>query len=226
MDQHLTAEQVQQIADGEMEMSDHAEQCGRCATAIVGAQELKKAVRDAMRTEPAPAVLRRRLVRRSAAPWWFAAAATVTIALLGVAFTMHMVSQHAWEEIVDMHITLLAGTNPIDVLSTDRHTVRPWFEGRVPFAVPVPDLASTPFRLIGGRVVFWNGRPAAYLLVGKGAHRISVFVFRDDEAPEVRNRTVRGISTVVWRQQGLTLVAVAEIPPADLEPLRAAFTGS
>ena len=82
-----------------------------------------------------------------------------------------------------MHVTMLASANPVDVISTDRHTVKPWFEGRVPFGVPVPDLASTPFRLIGGRVVYWHASQAAYLLVGKGAHRISLFIFRPQDAP-------------------------------------------
>ena len=122
-----------------------------------------------------------------------------------------------------MHVTLLASANPVDVVSTDRHTVKPWFEGRLPFTVPVPDLAATPFRLIGGRVIYWRGNPAAYLLIGKNAHRISLFVFRDDSAPRDVQQSPSGFSTRAWRSGGLTFVAIGQVPPEDLQVLNAAF---
>lgn len=223
MDQHLTAEQVQRIADGELEIAGHVEHCDRCATAILGVQQLKSAVREAMRSDAAPARLRKRLTKRDHAPWWIASAAALVIIAGSAAFVMHERSQNAISELVDMHVTLIGSANPVDVISTDRHTVKPWFEGRVPFAVPIPDLSSTPFRLIGGRVVFWRGRPAAYLLIGKGAHRISVFVFREDDAPRIERTSFRTVSTRSWREAGVTVVAVADIPASELDALRAAF---
>jgi anti-sigma factor RsiW len=102
--------------------------------------------------------------------------------------------------------------------------VKPWFERRVPFAVPVPDLSSTPFRLIGGRVVYWRGNQAAYLLIGKGAHRISVFVFRRENGPKTLGESPPAVSTLSWRNDGLTFVAVADLPPADLAQLSDAFS--
>lgn len=223
MDQHLTAEQVQLIADGELEIAEHVEHCGRCATAILGAKHLKSVVRDAMRTEAAPAALRRSLTGSNSAPWWMAAAAAVLSILLAGGFVVRERSRNAAAELADMHVTLIGGANPIDVISTDRHTVKPWFEGRVPFAVPIPDLSSTEFRLIGGRVVFWRGNPGAYLLVRKGAHKISVFVFPDENAPQIASTSFRTLSTLAWREGGVSVVAVADIPSADLQALRAAF---
>ena len=99
--------------------------------------------------------------------------------------TIYLRGRDAARELIDMHTTIVASAKPVDVVSTDRHTVKPWFEGRVPFAVDVPDLSKTPFRVTGGRVVFWRGQPGAYLLVTKGAHRISVFVFSADEVPRI-----------------------------------------
>src|SRR4029077_4383001 len=122
-------------------------------------------------------------------------------------------SQPALPELIDMHVTMLAGAKPVDVLSTDRHSVRPWFEGRVPFAVPVPDLSSTAFRLIGGRLVYWHGNQAAYLLIGKNAHRISVFVFRQENAPTTLGQSPPTMSSLSWQDGGLMFVAVAGVPP-------------
>ncbi|HEY3257282.1 MAG TPA: hypothetical protein VGJ64_00370 [Gemmatimonadaceae bacterium] len=101
--------------------------------------------------------------------------------------------------------------------------MKPWFEGRVPFAVPVPDLSSTPFRPIGGRVMYFHGEQAAYLLIGKNAHRISLFVFRRENGPKMLGQSPPSVSTLSWQDDGPTFVAVADVPAADLARLRDAF---
>ncbi len=111
---------------------------------------------------------------------------------------------------------------PIDVVSTDLHTVKPWFEGRVPFAVNVPELAGTPFHLTGGRVVFWRGEPGAYLLVTKGAHRISLFLFRSERVPSI-GRGEPAMTIESWRNGGIEYVAVSDLSREDLLALRARF---
>jgi anti-sigma factor RsiW len=89
----------------------------------------------------------------------------------------------------------------------------------VPFSVPVPDLASTPFRLIGGRVVYSHGNQLAYVLVGKGAHRISVFI-----SPQpVGGAPASNVSTLTWQQDGLQFAAIGDVPQSDLAQLRDAF---
>ena len=214
MTEHLTMEAVQLIADGESQTSDHVRTCARCASAIVDAVQLKRAVRDAMQVERFPGRIRAGQPPRLS--WWLAAAAAI---LVGVIALVAFPRPSALNELADMHATILASANPVDVISTDKHTVKPWFEGRVPFAVPVPDLASTPFHLIGGRVVFWRGNSVAYLLVGKGAHRISVFV-----APQnLSGTSPRAVSTLRWQRGGLDFVAVGDVPESDLALLRDAF---
>lgn len=219
MNDHLTMEEVQRVADGESEPSAHVRECSRCAVALVDAMQLKSAVREAMRVEAAPASLRRR-VRRKPAWSWLAAAAAIAAIVFGAAMLMRPRQVGALAELADMHATLLASANPVEVISTDKHTVKPWFESRVPFAVPVPDLASTPFQLIGGRVVYWRGNQVAYLLIGKSAHRISVFAsprrLDGDAAPNV--------STIAWQNGGLQFVAIGDVPQSDLEQLRDAFS--
>jgi len=221
MNQHLTVEEVQTIADGESQPASHVRDCARCSNAILDAVQMKRAIRQAMSGEPAPASLHRRIGRQPSRLSWLAAAAAIIAIIAGAMMLSRQQSPGALSELADMHTTLLASANPVDVISTDKHTVKPWFEGRVPFAVPVPDLASTPFHLIGGRVVYWRGNQAAYLLVGKSAHRISVFVFRQNVglgAPPV------AVSTLEWQRGGLDFVAVGNVPEQDLAQLREAFS--
>jgi anti-sigma factor RsiW len=99
--------------------------------------------------------------------------------------------------------------------------VKPWFEGKLPFGVDVPDL-PVPFKLIGGRVIYWRGEPGAYLMIGKGAHRLSLFVFASDVVPQtIASRS--NMTIVTWRSNGLAYVAVGDVPPEDLQPLKTAF---
>ncbi len=230
MDRHWSIQDVERFADGESSQADdHLRECAHCANAVLAAVQMKRAVRDVMHADGAPPALLRRVTRQvsdrySAAQWWIGVAAAILAVVIGSALLWHEESQRELAELVDMHVTLLASANPVDVVSTDHHTVKPWFEGRVPFAVPVPDLSSTPFRLIGGRVVYWRGNPAAYLLIGKSAHRVSVFVPRQDSGPKSLAKSPPAMSTLSWQAGGLRFVAVGEIPRTDLEQLRTAFT--
>jgi anti-sigma factor RsiW len=230
---HPTPEDLERYADGELgsteaaEFEQHLQECARCAASALRIVMMKQAIHDVMREEVPSEELRERVRRpmvkkASRTPIWWAAAAAAALIFI-TAIVIRTQSPSALPELVDMHVTLLASANPVDVISTDRHTVKPWFEGRLPFTVPVPDLAS-PFHLIGGRVVYWRANPAAYLLIGKGAHRISVFVFRDGDAPRNLRQSSDPVSTYVWRSGGLTFVAIGQVPREDLQSLSAAFS--
>jgi anti-sigma factor RsiW len=229
MDAHFTIEEVEESAAGERaERDNHLAECARCANAVVAALHSRRAVRDAMAFPAASSALRLRLMKqarapRVMAPWWITVAAVLGMVVVLSTTALRRESQPALPELIDMHVTMLAGANPVDVISTNRHSVRPWFEGRVSFGVPVPDLASTPFQLIGGRVVYWHGSQVAYLLVGKGAHRISVFVLRPQDAPKTLGTAGPSLNALSWQDFGLTFIAVADTPPADLDQLRNAF---
>ncbi|HEV7574287.1 MAG TPA: hypothetical protein VGQ21_22540 [Thermoanaerobaculia bacterium] len=220
MERHWTAEEIEEVSGDAV----HLGGCLLCANAVVANDLMKRRIREAMSTPNAPPQLRARLQRRRVSTtWWMAAAAVVATVLVLSAVAWRRQTQTAITELADMHVTMLASANPVDVISTDRHTVKPWFEGRVPFGVPVPDLASTPFRLIGGRVVYWRARQSAYLLIGKGAHRVSLFIFRPQDAPHTLGNPPPSMSALSWEDEGLTFVAVADVPEADLQQLRDAF---
>jgi len=242
MTDHSSVDEIERYADGEMAgeetvaIGQHITECLPCAIAVVAQFQMKSAIRSAMpRYAPSNASRRRiatecrgeRASPRSVAPRatrWLGAAAAIALAIIGTGLLVRGRAGSAVRELADLHTTILAGSNPVDVVSDDRHTVKPWFEGRVPFAVPVPDLASTPFRLIGGRVVYWRGRAGAYVLVAKDAHRISIFIFAAD-AP-VAAAFEGGFTMTCWQANGLQYVAVGAVSHEDVAGLRGAFVSA
>jgi anti-sigma factor RsiW len=222
---HRTAEEIELAAAGELGDDAHIRDCPACTAALLETLRMKRAVREAMPRFAPPSALRTRIAPgartvRNASPWWLAVAAAIVLGVLGLGVLG--ARRAAARELADLHSTIIASANPIDVVSTDRHTVKPWFEGRVPFAIDVPELRDTPFRLVGGRVVFWRGRTGAYLLVTKGAHRISLFAFDEHDVPLLGNTPRQSIET--WSRGGLRWIAVADLPQNDLAALRAAWT--
>jgi len=219
---HLNGEEIQRYADGELDdaaaVEQHLRDCAACANAVVAEMQLKRVVREAARMMP-PDIVRARVRRRlfgASRPWAWAAAAAVVAFVIGGALAAALTSSR---ELADLHATILASANPVDVISMDRHTVKPWFEGRLPFAFDIPELAGTPFRVIGGRVVYAHGQPVAYVMLGKGAHKLSLFVAQ----VVLPARGMRGFESVTWRANGLTYVLVGDVPRGDLEQLRARF---
>lgn len=217
MSEHLSALDLERIGDGELEVQPHLAECLQCSNEVLGIVQMKRAIAALPRhvgagSQPARGPAKSRPLHI------FAIAAS--IAVVAVLSTMYLRSRDAARELVDLHTTIIASAQPIDVVSTDRHTVKPWFEGRVPFAVDVPDLSKTPFRVAGGRVVFWRGQPGAYLLVTKGAHKISVLVFND--MPRIA--TTPQMTIVTWRRNGLAYVAIGDIPRSELEGLKETFS--
>jgi anti-sigma factor RsiW len=223
MSNHLTAEEItiQELGDG---ARAHVRDCLFCANALLDEQQLKRAIHAAGRPFRAPDALRARVERqlghRRPALWPLLAAAAAIALVVGSLFFAFRPAPDG-RELVDLHVTMLASANPIDVVSTDRHTVKPWFEGRLPFSFPIPELTGSPFRLIGGRVVYWRQQPGAYLLVGKGSHRVSLFVFRSDATPHFDARN--GFNTRTWRANGLLYVVVSDLTDEDLRMLERAF---
>jgi anti-sigma factor RsiW len=120
--------------------------------------------------------------------------------------------------LADLHVTTLASANPVDVISSDRHTVKPWFQGRLPFSFNLPDLAGTPFQLIGGRVAWLRQNPGAHLLFQIREHRISAFIFQ--ERPEWGRAGAAPFPCDSWTQGGLRYFLIGDANPSDLRQLR------
>jgi len=223
---HLSQDEIQRYADGESgdaaRVEAHLRDCAACANAVVAEMQMKSAVRDAARSMPPEALAARVRRRVSGSPRplaLMAAAAMVAFVIGGLIAATAVGTLTSARELADLHATILASANPVDVLSTDRHTVKPWFEGRLPFAFDLPELAGSPFRIIGGRVVYAHEQPAAYVMIGKGSHKLSLFVSR----VTLPARPTRGFEAVTWRKNGLSFALLGDVPRGDLDQLRARF---
>ena len=121
------------------------------------------------------------------------------------------------QDITSAHIRALQPGHLMDVISTDQHTVKPWFDGRVDFAPPVKDLAARGFPLIGGRLDYLDGHPAAALVYRREKHLIDLYVWPvqgASTAPRTGERN--GYNLVYWRQNGMQLWAVSDLEAAQL----------
>jgi len=145
--------------------------------------------------------------------------------LAGLGWVAYSHRADAFAEAADLHINALASTNPVDVVSTDRHTVKPWYQGKIPFSFNLPEFQNTGYTLIGGRLVYYHQQPGAQLLVALRQHKISVLIFQ--ETPElarafagptsVEHRNSFSIDT--WTSQDLRFVVIGDADPAAITKL-------
>ena len=129
-----------------------------------------------------------------------------------------------------MHVATLASSSPVDVVSTDRHTVKPWFQGKIPFAFNLPELQNSGFSLLGGRVTYLHQTPGAHLIYDVRKHHISVFVFPEQS---LKLRGGLGENSLApkelpfnmetWSQGGLRYFVIGDASPADIDSLAKLF---
>jgi anti-sigma factor RsiW len=105
-----------------------------------------------------------------------------------------------------------------DVPSSDQHTVKPWYEGKLDFSPPVVDLGPQGFTLVGGRLDYLAGRPVASLVYQRRQHVINLFVFPDQSDVEGNDSLVRqGYNIVHWKRSGMTFWAVSDLNMSELQ---------
>jgi anti-sigma factor RsiW len=112
----------------------------------------------------------------------------------------------------------------VDVVSTDQHTVKPWFQGKVPFGVEVPSLEGTDYSVVGGRVAYLQQAPMAQLVFGLRRHRISVFIMRESNESAQFGESIAstrrvGYQTETWKEDGIRYFAVGDVSAEDLHRL-------
>ncbi|HVS52512.1 MAG TPA: zf-HC2 domain-containing protein [Opitutaceae bacterium] len=120
------------------------------------------------------------------------------------------------DEAIADHVRSLQASHLTDVASTDQHTVKPWFAGKLDFSPPVVDLATAGFPLAGGRLEHLDGRPAAALVFHRRQHAINLFIWPADTGIGSTRAGRNGYNTETWSEARLNFLAVSEIPPAEL----------
>jgi anti-sigma factor RsiW len=134
-------------------------------------------------------------------------------------------SQHALvAELADTHVRSLMGDHLMDVRSTDQHTVKPWFTGKIDFAPRVIDLAAKGFPLLGGRVDYIGGHNAAALVYGRRRHVVNLFIWPASASDSAEtSQRYNGYSMKHWVADGFSYWAVSDAAPAELDAFRQAY---
>jgi anti-sigma factor RsiW len=169
---------------------------------------------------------RHRSGERSVIPWF-----TVPLALaaaLAVVFGLQFLNQRGMsdrsgsntlvEEVISSHVRSLLAAHLLDVPSTDQHTVKPWFDGKLKFSPPVQDFTAQGFRLIGGRLDYINGREVAALVYQRNKHIINLFIAPSESGrtEAVQSFTKDGYNVLHWDRDGFEFWAVSNVNAGDL----------
>ncbi len=232
--------------DGELdavrsaEFEQHLEHCLRCQAVLEGLESLRLQLQQSDLYAPASPALREKVRQQiadetrevrieSGSSWkrWFlpafgtlaAAAALIAIVL----FVMPSRTQLTLTtELVDAHVRSLQPGHLFDVQSTDQHTVKPWFDGKIDFIPPVSDFAAQGFPLVGGRLDVVDGHNVAVLVYGRRKHLINVFIWprRAKETSAEGSGSRQGYNWVAGQSGDMQIYLVSDIGISDLRELK------
>lgn len=226
LDGETTTEQASAV-------EQHLRTCPSCAAQIAAMVSLRRQTKAAARRFKPSSEFRKSIqsqIARQPRRWptmRFVAAgilsiAAMTLVILGT--RQASLQNDTFREVADLHVSDLASANPYDVVSSDRHTVKPWFQGRTPFSFNLPELGGTEFALLGGRLVYLHQQSAAQVVVGMGMHKISVLVAQETimqaAFPLSRGVTVRNSFNVeTWSSHGLRFFVIGDAEKSEVQKL-------
>jgi anti-sigma factor RsiW len=224
------------LIDGELdagharEVEAHIADCPGCAAQLRAYREMSKAVAGADLRYAAPPALRRRIEaslpqarvpnRRAVLRGFAMGSAVSAIAATGLVAIILRSDDEAriQSEVVSAHLRSLQAGHLTDVLSTDQHTVKPWFNGKIDVAPPVVDLTAQGFTLIGGRLDYVDTRPIGAIVYKRRSHVINLFVAQtaSTERRAAKTETLQGFNIRHWSERGLNYWAVSDIAKDEL----------
>ena len=239
------------LIDGELdagharEVEAHVAGCGRCAAELAQYREMRQVMRSTNLRFAAPEALRSRIAadlpspsvlapalkptptRRSLLQGFALGTALSAVAASGVVFVVMRTAQddQVLGDVVSAHLRSLQANHLTDVLSSDQHAVKPWFNGRLDLAPPVPDLTAQGFTLLGGRLDYIDGQPVAAIVYKRRQHVINLFVAaaaNPNHSP-ARGEAVQGFNTQRWSDQGLRFIAISDLASDELREFHTKF---
>ncbi len=240
---------VQAYFDGELDalsaadIERHSEACAECRELLDEMQQLRNALRQNLTVATAPPALRARIMRaldqESAVqsprlnaerltgwrprPFWRGAfsgiAGTAIAASIAFFLLTPPVTNPLLDDLVSAHVRSLMPDHLIDVVSTDKHTVKPWFAGHTDVSPVVADFAQQGYRLIGGRADYFDRQRAAVVVYQHGSHVINVFSWAATSASLPKNTTRNGYHLAFWKTGNLEYCAVSDTGWDELQEL-------
>ncbi len=208
-----------------------------CAADVLARLQFKRAVKSAgARYVPSAdfrSKIQSQIARKPRRTWvlaWKLATAALAILLVAGVATTYITRQNLrqrqiYSELADLHVATLGSANPVDVVSSDRHTVKPWFQGKIPFTFNLPELQNTDFTLIGGRVAYLEQASGAHLIYQIRKHQISVFMFPESTTPSFgdnsRVERRQTFNAETWIEDGIRYVVFGDAAPEDIQRLSA-----
>jgi anti-sigma factor RsiW len=233
-----------ELSAEEMRVFDvHVHGCPSCAPDALSRVQMKRSIQTAGKRFVPSEDFRKRMQKGIAAKperrtfgssWVMAVALMAVLAVIGL--TVSEQGQRAqtgqtFSEVADMHVATLASTSPFDVVSSDRHTVKPWFQGKIPFTFTLPELQNSEFSLLGGRVTYMQQTPGAHLIYEVRKHRISVFIFPESS---LREKLAAGstadkelsFNIESWTQDGLRYFVIGDAGASEINGLAKLFKSS
>jgi anti-sigma factor RsiW len=238
---------IHALVDGELdavnarEVEEHVASCPACAAKLEELQALRAAMARVRLKEPAPARLVRRIetalpggtaqvvatrdVARPSRRSFFGGFAAGAVLSGAVAASLMLTvfrddqEQTVASEVVSAHIRSLQAGHLTDVQTSDQHTVKPWFNGKLDVAPPVVDLTAQGFTLIGGRLDYVDGEPVASVVYQRRQHVINLFVARRLGSMQAGTKaaTIQGYNVRHWSAAGLDFWAVSDIAGSELD---------
>ena len=223
------------------DVETHVASCAACADKLNTFRAMRTTMAQAKLKEPAPAALRSRIEAalplppaRVIAPrqffqpsrrtffGGFAAGTAVSAAIAAsLVLTVFRSDQEdvVANEVVSAHIRSLQAGHLMDVETSDRHTVKPWFNGKLDVAPPVIDLTAQGFTLLGGRLDYVDGEPVASIVYQRRKHVINLFIAQrlGDTRGSPKARTIQGYSVRHWSEKGLDFWAVSDLNADELD---------
>jgi len=229
---------IHALLDGELdaghahEVEAHVGCCPHCAAELRGCRELRRAMPAAQLRFAAPTRLRRsiegalpsappRVSNRRSVLKGFAMGTALSAALaasLVIAVVRTDQDQRVLGDVISAHVRSLQPGHLTDVQTSDQHTVKPWFNGRLDVAPPVVDLTAQGFTLIGGRLDYIDGKAVAAIVYRRRTHVINLFVAQGTASAQgaAERATVQGFNVEHWSTGGLAFFAVSDISPDEL----------